>query len=450
MRVAFIQKDPLPDPTLMALGAAAVFLSHQVTTFIPAAERNLPRALRRFAPDALVFAPHSGTQDWATETARRLREITGGAPNLFAGTHAEDHPSLADIDGVDLLLVGDPETTLPEVLLKIERGHGKARDLPGTAGTVGRNRADQRIIGAPRRPAEHLDELPLADIEIYRRYPFVRQQTTLSFATGRGVLENTHADFRIGAAELARRFSVSRRHSVGEAIRRLHLHIHRRPIYRRVAFRDDSLLMDKDDDWLAEFLDLYRQEIKLPFSCVARADQLPEHRIALLAKAGCDRVLLGVESGCPELRQNLSGVTISDDEVAEVGATLKRTGLRVQTLTFLGLPGETKDSALAGLDLNLRIAPAGAFSVLVEDAMDLAGTLQRLQLIFPLAVRFPALRGRVDWALSSGNTAMLRRLFQMHHDASFVRSGELAHLDLLRIGTGMKRSRDRSRRSTAR
>jgi hypothetical protein len=208
--------------------------------------------------------------------------------------------------------------------------------------------------------------------------------------------------------------------------------------------------MDKDDDWLAEFLDLYRQEIKLPFSCVARADQLPEHRIALLAKAGCDRVLLGVESGCPELRQNLSGVTISDDEVAEVGATLKRTGLRVQTLTFLGLPGETKDSALAGLDLNLRIAPAGAFSVLVEDAMDLAGTLQRLQLIFPLAVRFPALRGRVDWALSSGNTAMLRRLFQMHHDASFVRSGELAHLDLLRIGTGMKRSRDRSRRSTAR
>lgn len=451
MRVAFIQKDPLPNPVFMALAAAAVFLGHQVTTFIPAAERNLGRALRRFAPDALLFAPHGGTQDWATSTARSLRQVTGGAPNLFAGSYAADHPDLADSDGVDLLLVGDPETTFPELLAKLDRGHGKARQLPGTAGTITQDSAGHRVVGATRRPTEHLDELPLADLEIYRRYPFVRQQTTLAFTTGRGCLENSHADFRIGLAELKRRFGSSRRHSVTEAIRRLNLHIRRRPLYRRIAFRDDSLLMDplatgspKDDEWLRSFLDVYQEEIQLPFSCVARADQLSDERIERLTEAGCDRVLLGVESGDPGLRTGLSGRDISDDEIVHVAAALKKRGVTLQTVTFLGLNGETRATALAGLDLNLRLAPAHAFAILAEgwESSPLGLTTERFRLLFPLAVRIPRLRRRIETLVDTRSTASLQRLFQLHHDASFVTSGALPASDILRIAAGMKRKRN--------
>jgi len=451
MRVAFIQKDPLPDPVFMALAAAAVFQGHQVTTFIPAAERNLTRALRRFAPDALLFAPHGGTQDWATATARRLQRVTGGAPSLFAGSHAEDHPELAGSEGVDLVLVGDPETTLPELLTKLERGHGKARQLPGTAGTIAQDSDGNRVVGADRRPTEHLDELPLADLEIYRRYPFVRNQTTLPFTTGRGSLENTHADFCIGPAELKRRFRKSRRHSVKEAIHRLHLHIQRRPLYRRVAFRDDSLLMDPlspdsrgDDEWLHSFLEVYAQEIQLPFSCVGRADLLSDERIARLAEAGCDRMLLGVDSGDSELRRALYGRDISDDQIVHAGTTLKRRGVTLQTVTFLGLRGETATTAQAGLELNLRLAPAHAFAILAEgwELSPLGTETERFQLLFPLAVRFPRLRGRIESLLDHRSTATLQRLFQLHHDAAFVTSGELPAADILRIAANMKRNRN--------
>ena len=129
MRVAFIQKDPIPDPARMVLAAAVVFRGHQATVFIPAAERNLHRALRRFAPDVLVFSPPSGFHGWAIQQARELREVTGNAPNIFTGTHATDHPEMAREDGVDIIMVGDPETTLPELLSKVGVGKVPWRHL---------------------------------------------------------------------------------------------------------------------------------------------------------------------------------------------------------------------------------------------------------------------------------------------------------------------------------
>jgi anaerobic magnesium-protoporphyrin IX monomethyl ester cyclase len=445
VRIAFIQKDPLPDPSLMRLAAATVFRGHQVSVFIPAAEKKLHRALRRFAPDALLFAPATGFQDWTIAQARQLKRVTGGAPNLFTGTHVNDYPEIAHQDGVDLLLTGDPETTLSEILEKLERGHGKARDLPGTGGTVAAGPDGTLIHGATRQSVDDLDELPLADIEIYRRYPFIRKQTTLSFASGRGTPENTHAGFRIGLKELQRRFTPCRRHSADEAIRRLHLHIHRRPIYRRVAFREDSLLMDDGTPWLQSFLAQYREEIGLPFSCLARPDQLDDPTIRLLAESGCERVRLGVETGDPGLRKKLCGVDLSNEDILQVNANLRRAGIDVQTITFLGVPGETTESALRSLDLNLKLAPSHAFAIGVAGPQGgpVPAPWANLQLLMPLVVRFPFLRSQVERRMADANSHFLESLFQVHHDASFMTSGELHPIDILKIAHRMKRSRNR-------
>ncbi|MEE2829470.1 MAG: B12-binding domain-containing radical SAM protein [Myxococcota bacterium] len=444
MRVAFIQKDPLTDPAMMVLGASVVFRGHQATVFIPAAERHLERAIRRFAPDAVVFAPPTGFHHWAIEQARHLREITGGTPMLFTGTHATHHPEMAREDGVDLIMTGDPETTLPEILLKISRAGGKARDLPGTTGTVTAKDDGSLIVGGERQVIDDLDDLPLADTEIYRRYRFVRAQTTLSFAVGRGVTENTHAGFRIGPKELAARFCPARRHSVGEAIRRLHLHTNRRTGYRRVAFRDDSLLMDKGEGWLEAFLARYRAEIGLPFSCLARPDQLSDERIRMLAEAGCDRVRLGIESGDSELRRSVTGVDYSNDSIRAVAGSLKDQGMAVHTINFLGIPGETLETATRTLDLNIDIQPAHAFAILLnnEEGASLSPELERMQLLMPLVVQFPALRGSALKALRVSRPGLYQRLFQTHHDWSFLTSGELAPRDILGIAARMRRTRN--------
>ncbi len=437
MRVAFIQKDPMPDPALMVLGAAVVFRGHEAECFIPAAERDLEASLKAFAPAIVVFSPTTGFFGWALEQARRIRGMTGGAPNVFTGTHATDHPEIVREDGVDLVMVGDPETTLPELLLKIF----KERELRGTSGTVAL--VDGELVRGPEREAiDDLDSLPLPDLEVYRRYGFVQRQTTLAAAVGRGVFENTHSGFRIGLQELQRRFRPARRHSVAEAIQRVHLMLQRRPNYRRVAFKDDSFLMEPLP-WVHEFLSRYRDEIGLPFSCVAAPDVLDEAMVSRLANAGCALVRLAVESGDEGLRSAVLGRTVTDAQVVDAVARLRDRGIAVHTISFFGLPGETPQTATRTLDFTLELRPDHAFAILVadEEGASLSPEIERLQLLLPLAASAPVLRGAAVQAATMPGDGLYRALFQLHHDMAFVTGDELARPDVLRIVASMWRGR---------
>ena len=427
----------MPDPGLMVLGAAAVFRGHECEVFIPAAERDLRRSLRRFSPAAVVFMPTTGFVGWALDQARRIQAMTGGAPNLFTGGHATDHPEIVRQEGVDLVMLGDPETTLPELLFKIF----KERSLPGTSGTVALDDDGALLHGPERAFEDDLDHLPLPDLEIYRRYAFVQKQTTLAFAVGRGVFENTHAGFRISAQELSRRFRPARRHSVEDAIQRLNLLIRQHGAVRRVAFKDDTLLTDRDCG--LELLARYRQEVGLPFSCVARPDLLDDGLVNALANAGCDLVRLGVESGAAALRSAALGVHVSDDQVRDAVGRLRSRDIDVHTINFLGLPGETMETATATLDLNLQLGPEHAFAILLADegGASVQPEFERLQALLPLIVSAPWLRGPALAAVHRPGDALYRRLFQLHHDHSFVTGQELARADVLRIVTGVWRGR---------
>ena len=438
MRVAFIQKDPMPDPALMVLGAAVVFRGHEAECFIPAAERDLEASMRAFAPAIVVFSPTTGFFEWALEQAQRIRGMTGGAPNVFTGTHATDHPEIVREDGVDLVMMGDPETTLPELLLKIF----KERELPGTGGAVALGPTGDLVAGPEREAIDDLDSLPLPDLEIYRRYGFVQGQTTLAAAVGRGVFENTHSGFRIGLQELQRRFRPARRHSVAEAIQRVHLMVQRRPNYRRVAFKDDSFLMDPAE-WVHEFLTRYRDEVALPFSCVASPDVLDDAMVSRLANAGCALVRVAVESGDEDLRSAVLGRRVTDEQVVDAVARLRDRHIGVHTFSFFGLPGETLETATSTLDFNLELRPDHAFAILVadEEGASLSPEIERLQLLLPLAASAPWLRGALLQAATMPGEGLYRALFQLHHDVSFVTGDELAKPDVLRIVASMWRGR---------
>lgn len=427
----------MPDPGLMVLGAAAMFRGHECEVFIPAAERDLARSLRRFAPAAVVFMPTTGFHGWALEQAARIKDITGGAPNLFTGGHATDHPEIVREPGVDLVMAGDPETTLSELLLKIF----KERDLPGTTGTVALGDDGELLFGPKREFIDDLDALPLLDLEIYRRYAFVQKQTTLAFAVGRGVFENTHSGFRIGLQELHRRFRPARRHSVDEAIQRLNLLVRQHQHVRRVAFKDDTFA--SDPAWTLEFLRRYAEEVALPFSCVARPDLLDDALVAALARAGCDLVRMGLESGDADLRSAALGVEVRDDAVRAAVARLRGHGVPFHTINFLGLPGETLETATATLDLNLELRPSHAFAILLadEEGASMRPEFARLQALLPLVVEAPALRGLAMSALEKKGDAAYRALFQLHHDVSFMSGTELTRPDVLRIVAGMWRGR---------
>ncbi len=413
----------------MTLGAAVVFRGHQARAFIPAAERRLSKTMRRYAPAVVVFAPCTGHHRWAIEQARALRPELGRCPMVFCGAHAEDFPEIVQEDGVDLLMIGDPETTLPELLFKIS----DERELPGTGGTACAGPTGP-VFAAAREMIDDIDQLPQPDLEIYKRYHFVRNQRTLSFAVGRGVLENTHAGAAMGQAEWRRRFQPARRHSASEAMDRLNLARRRRAIYRRVAFRDDTFLLDPEP-WRSDFLVRYRREVGLPFSCVGRADLLDGETVAALSEAGCARIVMDIGAGSGALREEAAGRSMPESLVEKAADRIKKAGIRLHTRTFVGHEGETEDDRQAALALNQRLSPDYAFAMPMHGAGGPTEEALRLALLFPLAVRSP----RSTALLQGRATGLLKRVFQTHHDLGFVTSGELGLWDIARIGASMRR-----------
>lgn len=436
MRVAFIQKDPLPDPYVAVVAAQAVYRGHEARVFLPGAEHDLEASLRRFAPAVLVFHVAGGFEDWADRVGQRLHAALGGPPVCTIGSFGGDHPELALRDGIDYVLTGDPDETIPELLWRI----GIEKTLPGTMGTVCQGPDGALLHGPPREPVADLDETPAPDLEIYRRYGFVGGQRTAPLCVGRGTVENLHAGFQIGLAEVARRFRPARRLSVDQAIARANMMRNRRR-YRRFGFRDDSLTLDPD--WLALFLDRYQREVELPFGIMARPDQLAPKLIDGLAKAGCDCVRLGIESGDEQLRRAATGTAIPDAQIEAVVARLRERGIRVHTVSWLGLPGETRETALRTVDLVSRLEPDHAFCFTVSDDPGAATTpsLQRLAWLVPLLARSPRLAAVVTRAMDRPGDALYQRLFLLQHDLGFIRSGELPALDIAKIAARMSRAR---------
>ncbi len=432
MRIAFIQKDPMPDLRAMSLAAAAIFRGHRARVFIPAAERKLVKAVREYAPACLVFNVWTGFEDWALEQARALRAVTGHTPVFFVGQHADDFPEVVEDPAVDLVLQGDAEETIPDLLFLIERDR-PLQDVPGTVAWE-----DGALTAYPPREPLDLDVWPQLDLEIYRRYRFVRAMRTLSIALGRGTQENLHAGFRMTQAELGRRFAGAERRTVESAIQALHLAVSRRKFYRRVAFRDDTFTLDPD--WLVALMARYREEIRRPFSCVSRVDLLDDRVMDALADGGCDMVKLGIESGDPGLREQVVGKAVSDDDVRAAVDGLKQRGIGVQTVAFLGLPAETPETAAATLAMSVALRPAHAHALLMADEPGAAlfPECEALWRLLPVAARFPFLESAVRGAADKPRDALYERLFQWNHDLGFLASGEMGPMDIARMALGMR------------
>ncbi|UCG47400.1 MAG: radical SAM protein [Phycisphaerales bacterium] len=111
---------------------------------------------------------------------------------------------------------------------------------------------------------------------------------------------------------------------------------------RHINFYDDQFTFNRDR--VATFCRrMIDEPLGVTFNCAVRAEHVDPDLLALMKKASCWMISLGIETGDPELlaqhRQNadleLMARTIHD---------IHRAGIRVKGLFMIGLPGETERS----------------------------------------------------------------------------------------------------------
>lgn len=274
-----------------------------------------------------------------------------GCTVIVSGSDSTDRFELYLDAGADFVLLGEAEMTLLELTKAIENGNAHYLDIEGLAFRQG----EATTRTARRSVIRDLDSLPLpawdlVDITPYRKM-WLKQQGyfSINIGTTRGCPFkcNWCAKPIYGNRYNAR----SPQHVVNE-IRWLKSMFS----FDHIWFCDD--IFGLKPGWIKEFADLAEKEqLKFRFKMQGRVDLLlQENNIADLARAGCDNIWMGAESGSQKILDAMDkGTTVI--QIFEATKLLKKHGIHPSFFIQFGYPGETREDISRTISMINELLP---------------------------------------------------------------------------------------------
>ncbi len=357
-RLLLVQSLFVEQFGIMTLSAVAKAAGHQVA-FAIGSDRHILEKAQKFKPDVVGFSVLTGYQDKYLNLGKQMKRIIDPSPLiLFGGPHPTFFPKVVLEDGVDAICVGEGEGAITELLEAVDRGD----DISGIR-NLGFEK-DGELVCNPMRPLVDLDTVPFPDREIYAEYPVIHESNMVTFMASRGCPYHCSFCFNRKMVGMVRGLGQwVRFRSVDNFMQEI-AQVHARHKINFIDFHDDTFILKKD--WLFPFLEAYRREFAIPFSCQIRADLLTPEIAKALKDAGCQRVSFGLESGNEELRNLVLKKNLSNKSIKKAAEILRETGIEFFTTNMMGLPGETLEDAFKTLELNIEIGTRCAWTSLFQ------------------------------------------------------------------------------------
>ena len=279
------------------------------------------------------------------------RANAAGVPVIVSGSDATDHPDIYLRRGAAAVILGEGEITLADLADRL-LASGRIDDVPGIAcldDACGIRRTASRPF------IKSLDELPypawdLVDVDRYRalwreRHGFY----SMNLATTRGC--PYHCNW-CAKPIYGQRYATRSPQAVAREVEWL-----------RRNFNPDHLWYVDDvfglkPGWVEEFAALLNESVApLPFRCLMRADQVTAPVARALARAGCQMLWMGAESGSQKVLDAMEkGLRV--DDIRHASTLLKAAGIDVGFFLQFGYPGETWADIEATLQLTRELEPA--------------------------------------------------------------------------------------------
>lgn len=287
-----------------------------------------------------------------------------GCRVVVNGSDASDHPSLYLAAGADAVLLGDPESGVPELAqlwladpeASVDGVAGLA--LPADSPRPGRltvlgggcePRGDASVRRTHPRPAvRDLDALPLpawdlVDAEAYRRaWTAAHGRLSWNVVTSRGCPYGCNW---CAKPLFGRRYDQRSPRNAAAEIRRLRDTVAPDHLW----FADD--IFGLTAEWIQAFADeVTRLDARTPFMMQTRVNLMRPATVAALAAAGAEEVWLGVESGSQKILDAMEkGSRV--EQVRTATRTLRAHGIRACWFIQLGYLGEAWEDVLMTRDL---------------------------------------------------------------------------------------------------
>lgn len=281
------------------------------------------RSLASLPFDVFGFGSICSSYPLTLRLAREVRRSHPAAKIILGGPQASvvDVPTLREFPFVDVVVRGEAEVTLSRLLEELDGGGAGLARVGGITYRDGGN-----IIRTPNAPViNDLDGLPLPAFHLH---PYMDEVSYISLEAGRGCpfacsFCSTNDFFR-------RRFRMKSPHILVEQMRLL------KERYGVGSFELSHDMFTVDRKKVVSFCRAVLESgEQFSWSCSARTDCIDDELISLMARAGCNGIFFGIDTGSERMQQ-----------VIHKGLDLREAAARIQSTRRHG--GKTTVSLIAG------------------------------------------------------------------------------------------------------
>ena len=274
-----------------------------------------------------------------------------GCTVIVSSSDSTDHYADYIQHGADFVLIGEAELTLLELVNAITTGNSVTA-IEGLAFKT----EEGSIKKTPKRNViRQLDTLPLPAWDLVDITPYKKMwlKSAGYFSINIGTTRGCPFKCNWCAKPIYGNRYNSR--SPENVVQELKL-LKEKFAFDHVWFCDD--IFGLKPGWVQLFADTVEQEnLQFKFKIQARADLLVEENyIKALARAGCDEVWMGAESGSQKILDAMDkGTTIQ--QIAEATAMLKKHGIKPAFFIQFGYLGETKEDIMQTIRMINTLLP---------------------------------------------------------------------------------------------
>jgi radical SAM superfamily enzyme YgiQ (UPF0313 family) len=243
--------------------------------------------------DVFGFSTICSSYPLTLRLARKIKEFHPQALVILGGPQATvvDETTLRAFDFIDLVVRGEGDHTFPAVLMALS-GQADAAALETIPGVT--YRKGSHITRNPN--ASVIADLDLLPLPAFHLDPFIAERRGLHLEIGRGcpfacTFCSTNDFFR-------RNFRLKSTPKMLE---------HMKHLNRQYGISSFSLVHDMytiNRNKVVEFCEaLLESGEAFTWSCSARTDCVDDGLIALMARAGCEGIFFGIETGSPRMQK---------------------------------------------------------------------------------------------------------------------------------------------------
>jgi anaerobic magnesium-protoporphyrin IX monomethyl ester cyclase len=310
-------------------GADVTILDYIVRKYSP---EKLASEMDAFRPD--VIGANSVTMNFkgAAAIMQDAKRHNPDVVTMMGGPHVsfDAASTLNKYPGIDLIVIGEGEETLKE-LLPVIHNRSKWEHVAGIA-----FRKDGEVVFTGRRELIHdLDTLPKPARHLLPMNRYQALGFPVSIITSRGC--PNQCIFCLGRRMVGYKVRYRSPKLVVDEVEEILSYG-----FTRINIADDLFTSNKDR--VRIFCDeIKKRGIKFTWTAFSRVNTVDEEVLAMMKETGCDTVSFGIETGNTDMLKRIrKGITL--DQARKAVEACRKTGVTPHASFVIGLPGETHES----------------------------------------------------------------------------------------------------------